>query len=138
MLGSSVERGTASRHHSRLLAPSQAAAHEDSPPQQRNTLGPQHNQEQGQAAAVTSHLGEEPRGYLQGHHCHNALPAGSDCEQAWQELAMALHLQQPCWGVLIIPLWIKQSPVLWSDRIFSQIKHKEQLYLLVSFLCCPL
>lgn len=127
MLGSSVERGTASCHHSRLLAPSQAAAQEDSPPQQSNVLGPQHNEEKGQAAAVASHQGEEPKGYLQGHHCHNALPVGSDCEQAWQELAMALHLQQPGWGVLITPLWIKQSPVLQSDRIFPQIKHKEQL-----------
>lgn len=114
------------KRHS-LLPPLQAAAHEDSPPQQSNALGPQHNQEQGQTAAVTSHQGEEHRGYLQGLHCHNALPVGSDCELAWQELVMALHLQQPAWGVLITPLWIQQPPVWCSDRTCPQIKHKESL-----------
>lgn len=40
---------------------------------------------------------------------------------------MALQLQQPGWAVLITPLWITQSPVLCSGRIFPQIKRKEPL-----------
>lgn len=43
-----------------LLPPLQAAAHEDSPPQQSNALGPEHNQEPGQTAAVPSQQGESP------------------------------------------------------------------------------